>query len=77
MVDAAERVLHQEGFGACRVRYHDTIARIEVSETDIPRFQDLSMRRNIVKKMKKIGFAFITVDLVGYVQGSMNQGIEK
>ena len=77
MVDAAERVLHQEGFGSCRVRYHETIARIEVSETDIPRFQDITIRRNIVKKMKNIGFVFVTVDLAGYVQGSMNQGIKK
>ena len=77
MVDAAERVLHQEGFGSCRVRYHETIARIEVSETDIPRFQDITIRRNIVKKMKNIGFTFVTVDLAGYVQGSMNQGIKK
>ena len=77
MVDAAERVLRQEGFGSCRVRYHDAIARIEVSETDIPRFQDRAIRQNLVKKMKKIGFVFITVDLAGYVQGSMNQGIKK
>ena len=77
MVDAAEEVLHKEGFHSCRVRYHDSIARIEVSETDIPRFQDNALRRNLVGKMKKIGFTFITVDLAGYVQGSMNQGIKE
>lgn len=77
MVDAAEALLYQEGFGSCRVRYHDTIARIEVSEADIQRFQDNALRRNLVEKMKKLGFTFITVDLAGYVQGSMNQGIKK
>ncbi len=77
MVDAAEEVLHKEGFRSCRVRYHDTIARIEVSESDIPRFQEDVLRRNIVEKIKKIGFSFVTVDLSGYVQGSMNQGIEE
>ncbi|MDX2448342.1 MAG: ATP-dependent sacrificial sulfur transferase LarE [Desulfobacterales bacterium] len=77
MVDAAEKVLHKEGFRSCRVRYHDTIARIEVSELDIPRFQEDVLRRNIVEKIKKIGFSFVTVDLSGYVQGSMNQGIEE
>ena len=76
MVDAAEEVLHKEGFRSCRVRYHDTIARIEVSELDITRFQENALRRNIVEKMKKIGFSFITVDLSGYVQGSMNQGMK-
>lgn len=77
MVDAAETVLHREGFRSCRVRYHDTIARIEVSEADIPRFQDSALRRNLVEKMKEIGFSFIAVDLTGYVQGSMNQGIKE
>lgn len=77
MVDAAEEVLHKEGFRSCRVRYHDTIARIEVSESDIPRFQEAVLRRNVVEKIKKIGFSFVTVDLSGYVQGSMNQGIEE
>jgi pyridinium-3,5-biscarboxylic acid mononucleotide sulfurtransferase len=77
MVEAAEDVLRKEGFHSCRVRYHDTIARIEVSETEISRFQDNALRRNLVEKMKKIGFAFVTVDLAGYVQGSMNQGIKE
>ena len=77
MVDAAEEVLHKEGFHSCRVRYHDSIARIEVSETDIPRFQDSTLRRNLLEKLKKIGFTYITVDLAGYVQGSMNQGVKE
>ena len=77
MVDAAEEVLYQEGFRTCRVRYHDTIARIEVPETDIARIQDSTLRRNLLEKMKKIGFSYIAVDLAGYVQGSMNQGIKE
>ena len=77
MVDAAEAVLHQEGFRSCRVRYHDTIARIEVPDTDIQRFQDCALRQNLLEKMKKIGFTCITVDLAGSAQGSMNQGIKK
>jgi uncharacterized protein len=75
MVGAAEVALHKEGFRSCRVRYHDTIARIEVSETDIARFQDSVLRRKLVDKMRKIGFSYITVDLAGYVQGSMNRDI--
>lgn len=77
MVNAAEEVLRKEGFRSCRVRYHDSIARIEVSESDIPRFQDNALRRYLVEKIKKIGFTFIAVDLAGYVQGSMNQDIRE
>ena len=76
MVDAAEELLHGQGFRSCRVRYHDTIARIEVSETDMARFQDGVLRRSLVEKMRKIGFSHITVDLAGYVQGSMNMDID-
>ncbi len=77
MVDAAEDALHEQGFRSCRVRHHETIARIEVSETEIARFQDTALRRKLVEKMKKIGFSYITVDLSGYVQGSMNQEIKE
>ena len=53
MVDAAEEVLHGEGFRSCRVRHHDIIARIEVPEADMARFQDSALRRDLVEKMRK------------------------
>ena len=76
MVDAAEEVLLQEGFQSCRVRHHGDVARIEVPETAVTRFMDNVLRQKVVEKIRKIGFSYVTVDLAGYVQGSMNRSIK-
>jgi len=75
-VDAAEEVLLQEGFQSCRVRHHGDVARIEVPETAVTRFMDNVLRQKVVEKIRKIGFSYVTVDLAGYVQGSMNRSIK-
>ena len=77
MVDAAEQVLLKEGFQSCRVRCHGGIARIEVPETAVSRFLDSALRRKLVEEIRKIGFLYVTIDLAGYVQGSMNREIKK
>jgi uncharacterized protein len=33
----------------------------------------LSIHRDVVKKLKSIGFSYITVDLEGYRSGSMDE----
>jgi uncharacterized protein len=69
----AEHFLHQKGFGVVRVRYHDELARIEVSPDQIPLL--LELREVIVSHFKQIGFIFIALDLQGYRLGSMNEGL--
>lgn len=76
MVDAAEDVLLKEGFQSCRVRHHGDVARIEVPETAVTRFLDSALRKKVVDKIGKIGFSYVTVDLAGYAQGSMNRSIK-
>ena len=75
-IDALESVLVELGFGACRVRDHGAIARIEIPERDIKRLvsQD-GIRQEIVGHAKQAGFDFVTLDLEGYRQGSMNVGV--
>ncbi len=75
-VNAAEAELAARGFQSCRVRCHGPIARIEVPPEDIDRFLDPALRRNLVAKLKAIGFTHVTIDLEGYVMGSMNQDLE-
>jgi uncharacterized protein len=75
MVEDAEAVLLEMGFGSCRVRYHGDVARIEVPVTDIPQVFIKEVQRNIVEKLKNIGFVHVALDLEGYVQGSMNRGV--
>jgi len=73
MVDKAEAYLHTLNFKQCRVRHHDSIARIEVDQEDLERFFGPTVREQINKKFKKLGFTYITLDLEGYRSGSMNE----
>jgi len=72
MVDQAEQVILNLGFDSCRVRLHDSVARIEVAPGDIDRILDRKIRSTITRQLKGIGFSHISVDLTGYVPGSMN-----
>ena len=57
-----------------RVRYHDTIARVEVSNEDVHNI--LLHSKDIIKRFKELGFEYITLDLEGYRTGSLNEVLE-
>jgi uncharacterized protein len=76
MVEMAEESLLQLGFDGSRVRHHGEVARIEVAQRDIKKFLHKEMRAEILKRLKKIGFKHVAIDLEGYVQGSLNRAIE-
>ena len=73
MVERAEDLLREQGFRQFRVRIHGTNARIELLPEDIPRMLDENLRKEIVDKLKRYGFTYITLDLEGYRTGSMNE----
>lgn len=73
MVEEAEQFLLDMGFRQVRVRHHGEIARIEVSPKERERFFDLEVMDRIGEKLKKIGFTYITLDILGYRTGSMNE----
>ena len=68
-----EADLRALGFGQLRVRWHDTIARIEVTVADLPRLIEPAVRDEVVLAGKRHGFLYVTVDLGGYRQGSHNE----
>jgi uncharacterized protein len=70
-IEAAETFLAGLGFGHLRVRLHGTIARIEVHKEDMKKI--LVMQSAVVKKLKSIGFSYVTLDLEGYRSGSMDE----
>jgi uncharacterized protein len=57
------------------VRYHDTIARIEVPGELIERVAAADIRETLVKELKAIGFLYVTLDLQGFRSGSLNEGL--
>lgn len=81
MVEQAEQCLMDLGFRQFRVRIHgpgkDTIARIEVLPEEFERLMEPDNRKNIYETLKKLGFAYVTMDLGGYRTGSMNETMEK
>jgi pyridinium-3,5-biscarboxylic acid mononucleotide sulfurtransferase len=75
-VEEAEDYLIDMGFRQVRVRYHGPVARIEADRTDLPRFLEEDMRTKIVKRFKELGFKHISLDLEGFVSGSMNRSLQ-
>lgn len=73
MVEEAEAYIKKFGFRDIRVRHHNTIARIEVGPDQIDSFLKNGFCKKAVKRLKKIGFIYITLDLEGYRSGSMNE----
>lgn len=72
MVEQAEDYLRALGFHDIRVRCHSTLARIEVNPSEIALIA-AGFRTNILQKLQKIGFTYVTLDLQGYSTGSMNK----
>lgn len=56
-----------------RVRDHGDIARIEVGRDERHLFFNEELLDRIANSMREIGFIYITIDLLGYRSGSMNE----
>jgi uncharacterized protein len=76
-INEAENFLRELGLVEFRVRHHDTIARIEVNPEDIEKITTEPTRSQIVKKLKSLGFKFVTVDLQGFRSGALNEALSE
>ena len=72
-VDRAESGLRALGFGQLRVRVHDDVARVELDPDEIPRALEPELRDRMVDVLKQCGYRYVTLDLQGYRQGSLNE----
>ena len=77
MIYKAEKLLRELGFRQVRVRHHDKLARIEVERSEISRLIEDEMSHTVTEGLRKIGYTYVTVDLLGYRTGSMNEGFFK
>ncbi len=75
-ISQAEDCLLALGMRDVRVRDHGDIARIEVSPECIGFLVDEGRRLEIVKQLKSLGYAYVTIDLEGYRTGSLNEVLE-
>src|SRR6188768_4133745 len=74
-IERAEAVLRDLGFRICRVRHHDTIARLELGRDEIARALEPEMAETIDSQLRALGYAHVTVDLRGYRLGSLNEAL--
>jgi len=70
-VDAFEDGLRALGFRQLRVRFHDTIARLELDGSELAKI--VEVREAVVALGKQLGFTYVAVDLAGFRSGSLNE----
>jgi uncharacterized protein len=72
-VGVAEEFLRGLGLRQVRLRVHNDIARLEFEERDFAKV--LRYRGAILKRLRKLGFIYVTIDLAGYRTGSMHEAV--
>jgi uncharacterized protein len=77
LVERGEAALRELGFRQFRVRIHDNLARVEVSPDELPKALAQETAAAIAERLKSAGFAYVTLDLEGYRQGSLNEALAR
>jgi uncharacterized protein len=68
-----EQYLRDLGVRECRLRHHGSIARIEVDDKGMTLLVKRQIRQDLAKRMKDLGYTYVTLDLGGYRSGSLNE----
>ncbi|HVK74509.1 MAG TPA: ATP-dependent sacrificial sulfur transferase LarE [Kofleriaceae bacterium] len=76
-VDDFEDGLRALGLRQVRVRYHEAIARLEVEVDELPRLVAPGVREQVVALGKRLGFAYVALDLAGFRSGSLNETLPR
>lgn len=71
-IEDGEEAIRALGFRQFRVRFHGELARIEIAKDELPKALTLEMAAQLSSIFKRLGFLYVTLDLEGYRQGSLN-----
>ena len=71
-VELGEEAIRALGFRQFRVRFHGEVVRIEIAPEELERAMSVEMARRFTAIFKPLGFHYVTLDLEGYRQGSLN-----
>jgi uncharacterized protein len=74
-VEAGEEAIRALGFRQFRVRFHGDLVRIEVAPEELAKALDPEVAREFTAIFKSLGFLYVTLDLEGYRQGSLNAAL--
>jgi pyridinium-3,5-biscarboxylic acid mononucleotide sulfurtransferase len=76
-VEVGEEAIRALGFRQFRVRFHGELVRIEIAPDELQRALTHEMARAFTSIFKPLGFLYVTLDLEGYRQGSLNAVLRK
>jgi uncharacterized protein len=65
------------GFRQFRVRFHGELVRLEIAKEELARALTTEMAERFTAIFKPLGFHYVTIDLEGYRQGSLNAVLRK
>lgn len=71
-VERAEAALKELGFLELRVRHHGAVARLELPRDAMPQVLAGDLADEVVRRLKAVGFTFVSLDLEGFRSGSLN-----
>jgi uncharacterized protein len=75
VVERGEEAVKALGFRQFRVRYHDQLVRVEIAPDELEKALNLACAAAITRIFKDLGFHYVTLDLEGYRQGSLNAAL--
>jgi uncharacterized protein len=75
-VEQGEEAIRALGFRQFRVRFHGELVRIEIAAGEMEKALTPEMAKEFTAIFKPLGFHYITLDLEGYRQGSLNEALK-
>lgn len=72
-IEIGEEEIRALGFRQFRTRFHGELVRIEIAPDELPRALDIEMAHRLTAIFKRLGYKYVTLDLEGYRQGSLNE----
>jgi pyridinium-3,5-biscarboxylic acid mononucleotide sulfurtransferase len=75
-IEEGEEQMKALGFRQFRVRFHGNIVRIEIAREELPRALSTEYFDEFARIFKPLGFHYVTLDVEGYRQGSLNAGLK-
>jgi uncharacterized protein len=74
-IEEGEEAIRALGFRQFRVRFHNELVRIEVAKDELPRALTSECAAEFSRIFRQLGFLYVTLDLEGYRQGSLNAAL--
>jgi uncharacterized protein len=74
-IEQGEEAIRALGFKQFRVRFHGELVRIEIAKDELSRALTVENAQAFSAIFKQLGFLYVTLDLEGYRQGSLNAAL--